>query len=165
MYHTRSRLRREPRLRDQKEVEKLRRWGNHGFLQLLFLTENSHRVQQGGAMTCTARRLEFAYNGQPLNHRNATEPATCRKLLDFSGTTRNVGITRCSLDFADASAHLCISRDLLDLSCHDVGEARGHRGGAHVGRVEKNRAARSVGGSRSVRKRTSTTTGADRRWP
>ena len=54
-------------------------------------------------MTCTARRLEIAQNGQPLNHRNATEPATCRKLLDLSGTTGNVGTTRCSLDFADAS--------------------------------------------------------------
>ena len=46
-----------------------------------------------------------------------------------------------------------------------VGEAGSHRGGAHVGRVETDRAARSVGGSHPVRIPTSTTTGADRRWP
>ena len=32
-----------------------------------------------------------------------------------------------------------------------AGEARGHEGGAHVGRVETHRAARSVGGSHSLR--------------
>ena len=39
-------------------------------------------------MTCTARRLEFACDGQPLKTigLRSNEPATCRKLLDLSGT-------------------------------------------------------------------------------
>ena len=45
-----------------------------------------------------------------------------------------------------------------------AGEAVNHRGGAEVERVESDNAARSVGGSHSVRKQASTTTGADRRW-
>ena len=42
---------------------------------------------------------------------------------------------------------------------------RWSRGGAQVGRVESDNAARSAGGSHSVRKQAATTTGADRRWP
>ena len=46
-----------------------------------------------------------------------------------------------------------------------VGKAVSHRGGAHAGRVETKKDARSVGGSHSVRGPTSITTSADRRWP
>ena len=53
-----------------------------------------------------------------------------------------------------SSEHACVA-----------GEARSHRGGAHAGRVKNHKAARSGGGSRSVRAPPHTTIGADRRWP
>ena len=56
--------------------------------------------------------------------------------------------------FSVVPTHLCID-----------GEAVSHRGGAHVGRVETDKAARSIGGSHSLRTQASTMTGADRRWP
>ena len=82
----------------------------------------------------------------------SSERGTCRKLLDLSGTVGNIGTTRCLLGFADASVHLYISRDLLDLSCH-VSRWRGKRPSRRRQdwRVENHGAARSVGGSRSVR--------------
>ena len=45
-------------------------------------------------------------------------------------------------------------------------EAVSHQGGTKAGRVEADKAARSAGGSHSVRKKpASSTTGAERRWP
>ena len=102
----------------------------------------------------------------------ASDPATSRELVDIAGTHFFPG-------FADASARHCVSRHLLDLQrtrrkyLDDnklsvpfiVGEAGSHRENARPKRVQSNKDPRSVGGSHSVRKPTSTTTGADRRWP
>ena len=59
----------------------------------------------------------------------------------------------------------CSGRPRPADACPRHGEGVSHRGDAQTGRVESDKDAQSVGGSPSVRKPASTTTGADRRWP
>ena len=104
------------------------------------------RIFQETALTCTARRR--------VDKRQSSHSAP---LTNFW-----IGLLR----LQQQRTH----RDVLHCDDPAVAFARRWRGGKPSrrrpeGRVETDRAARSVGGSHSVRTQASTTTGADRRWP